>query len=211
MVEQRKDFRRETQTTDARRLIFVDEFGTHCGMTRLYGRAPRGERAYGKAPGNPGENITLVMGMGLRGIVAPLIVDGAMDSDLFEGYARRCLGPKLHPEDIVIVDGLPAHRFSGARAAIEAQGAHFRILPPYSPDLSPVENCGSKVKTLVRGEFPRTKEEVYDAIGRALRQVTRQDAGGWFRHGGYVCAGEDAKPPRAEQHHARGPPDAHSW
>ena len=182
MQRKREDFQQQTQHTDAHRLIFFDEFGTNLGMTRLYGYAPRAERAYGKVPDNSDPNITLVLGLGLRGIVAPLAFEGSMNGDLFEQYMRERVAPELKPGDIVVWDGLGAHRVNGAREAVEARGAQVLPLPPYSPELSPAEECGSKIKGAIRAEAPRTVEAVYDAMGRAIGQVTLHDARGWFDH-----------------------------
>ena len=167
-------------------MIFIDEFGTHLGMTRRYARAPKGKRACGKAPCNTDPMITLVMGLSLWGPVAPLAFEGAMDGIIFETYIREGLAPHLLAGDVVIVDGLGAHRVRGVRDALRARGVCFRFLPPYSPDLSPVENCGSKVKEAVRAEQPRTVQAVYDALGRAIGKVTPRDAEGWFFHAGYL-------------------------
>jgi transposase len=182
--QKREEFQQQMQQTDTQRLIFFDEFGTNLGMTRRYGYAPKGARAYGKAPNFTDPNITLVLGLGLRGIVAPLAFEGAMDGHLFEQYVRLVVAPELQPGDIVMFDGLPAHRVRGAREAVEARGAEYRPLPPYSPELSPVEECGSKIKQAVRAEAPRTVDAVYDAMGRVLHRVTPQDARGWFDHAG---------------------------
>jgi hypothetical protein len=102
-------------------LIFIDEFGTHLGMTRRYARAPKGHRAWGKAPCNTDPNITLVMGLGLRGLVAPLAFEGAMDGIAFTTYVREGLAPHLQPGDVVVVDGLGAHRARGVREALRAR------------------------------------------------------------------------------------------
>lgn len=182
MQRKREDFQQRTQQTDAHRLIFFDEFGTNLGMTRGYGYAPQGERAYGKVPDNSDPNITLVLGLGLRGIVAPLAFEGSMNGDIFEQYMRERAAPELEPGDIVVWDGLGAHRVKGAREAVEARGAEVLPLPPYSPELSPAEECGSKIKGAIRSEAPRTVEAVYDAMGRAIGQVTLHDACGWFDH-----------------------------
>lgn len=170
------------QQTDVDRLIFIDEFGTNLGMTRRYAYAPEGERAYGKAPNCTDPNITLVIGLGLRALMAPFAFKGAMNGAIFEQYVREQVAPLLQPGDIVVWDGLGAHRVKGAREAVEARGAECRPLPPYSPELSPVEECGSKLKQAIRSEAPRTAEAVYEAMGRAIGSVTPQDARGWFDH-----------------------------
>lgn len=160
-------------------------------MTRRYGRAPRGRRAYGKVPANPDPNITLVMGLGLRGVVAPWAFKGAMNGEHFDVYVRQVLMPELKRGDVVIVDGLGAHRLRGVRQALRTRGVRYWILPAYSPDLSPVENCGSKVKEALRAAAPRTVPAVYDAMVRGVDKVFRQDAQGWFALKGYV-----RRPPR---------------
>lgn len=169
----------------ARKFVFVDEFGANLGMTRRYARALRGKRAVGAVPANPDPNITLVMGLRHDGIVAPFAFEGAMNGDTFTAYAETQLAPHLQPGDIVFVDGLGSHRSRAARAAIEARGAELRILPPYSPDLTPVEKSGSKVKEIVRGMDPRTVAAVIDAMGDGIGAVTAADARAWFASSGY--------------------------
>ena len=136
-------------------------------------------------PFNPGENITLTMGLSLHGLVAPLAVPGATNGDLFREYVERVLVPELRPGNVVVFDNLPAHKVVGVQEAIEAAGARLLRLPPYSPDLSPVENCGSKVKTAIRAQSPRTRGDLYDVMGDALRAATLGDARAWFVHCGY--------------------------
>jgi transposase len=176
----REDFQQRTHQADAHRLIFIDEFGTNLGMTRRYGYAPAGERAYGKAPNCTDPNITLVLGLGLRGVVAPIAFEGGMNGNIFEQYVRDHVAPLLLPGDVVVWDGLGSHRITGALEAVVARGAELWPLPPYSPEMSPVEECGSKIKQAIRSEAPRTVQAVYDAMGRAIGRVTPQDARGWF-------------------------------
>jgi transposase len=154
-------------------------------MAPRYARAPVGIRAYSAVPFNPGQNITLTMGLSLQGVIAPLAVPGATNGDLFRQYVERVLVPELRPGNVVVFDNLRAHKVAGVQEAIEAAGARVLLLPPYSPDLSPVENCGSKVKTALRAEAPRTRDHLYDAMGRALREVTLDDSRAWFIHCGY--------------------------
>lgn len=185
----RRDFSRTVSKCRPEDLIFLDEFGFNQAMTRAFARAPRGVRAYAAVPFNPGENITLTMGLSLRGIVAPFAVPGGTDGFFFQNYVERILVPELRPGNVVLFDNLPAHKVAGVREMIEAAGARVILLPPYSPDLSPVENCGAKVKTLVRGEAPRTRQAIYAAMGRALHRVTSRDARGWFINAGYSIKG----------------------
>jgi transposase len=183
--KERRRFLREVKKLPARRFIFVDEFGTNLGMTRRYARALHGKRAVGAVPANPDPNITLVMGLSCEGVVAPLAFKGAMNGDTFSVYAERQLAPLLKPGDIVFADGLGSHRTRAARAAIEARGAQLRILPPYSPDFTPVEKCGAKVKEVIRSMSPRTVSAVIDAMGEGIGSVTSADARAWFTWCGY--------------------------
>ena len=155
-------------------------------MTRRYGRAPCGQRAHGSAPDNPGSNITLVMGLGLRGVVAPFRFEGAMDGNAWDQYIEHQLAPHLRRGDIVIVDGLGAHRTKASRALVRGRKGNYWVLPGYSPDFSPVENAGSKVKTLMRGEEARDLPALDRAMKKALGRVSRSDAREWFRLKGYL-------------------------
>ena len=185
----RRSFRRRAQRYRGRRFIFVDEFGTHLGMTRRYGRAPRGDRAVGAVPDNPDPNVTLTVGLSAEGIVAPDAFEGATNGERFVTYMRHTLGPPLRRGDVVVVDHLGAHRALAARAAVEARGATYVMLPPYSPDMTPVEEAGAKIKEHVRAANPRSRKALYDALGKAMAAVTPRDAKGWFSHrAGYLAA-----------------------
>ena len=155
-------------------------------MARCYARAPRGERAHGHVPKNWGDSITLVAGVGLRGLVAPLRVIGSMNGDTFEAYVEQFVRRELRPGDIVIVDNLSAHKRACIATLVESAGATLRYLPAYSPDLSPIEPCWSKVKESLRAAAARTLDVLDGAIVSALRSVTKSDIAGWFRHCGYA-------------------------
>jgi transposase len=171
---------------DARRLVFVDESGFHTSMTRLYARALKGKRAYGKVPRNRGKNTTLIAAITLEGAMgAPMTVEGATDSEAFEAYVEHFLAPTLREGQVVVLDGLGAHRPKRIRELVETRGADLVFLPSYSPDLNPIEEAFSKVKALVRKEGARLSEALVEAIGRALAAVTAEDAAGWFAHAGY--------------------------
>jgi transposase len=171
---------------DARRLVFVDESGFHTSMTRLYARAPRGERAYGKVPRNRGKNTTLIAAITLEGGMGiSMTVEGATDSEAFEAYVEHFLAPSLSKRQVVVLDGLGAHRTEKIRELIEGRGADLLFLPSYSPDLNPIEEAFSKIKSLARKAGARTREALVEAIGRALAAVTPEDAAGWFAHTGY--------------------------
>ena len=170
---------------DARRLVFVDESGFHTSMTRLRARAPKGKRAYGKVPKNRGKNTTLIAAITLEGAMGTsMTVEGATDSEAFEAYVEHFLAPTLEKGQVVL-DGLGAHRPKRIRELIEARGADLVFLPSYSPDLNPIEEAFSKVKALVRKEGARVREALVEAIGRALRAVTAEDAASFFAHAGY--------------------------
>jgi transposase len=171
---------------DARRLVFVDESGFNTSMSRLRARAPRGERAYAKVPRKRGRNQTLIASITLQGAMCEsLSIEGATDSELFEAYVEQLLAPSLAAGEVVVVDGLGAHRTERVRDLIEERGAELLFLPPYSPDLNPIEEAFSKVKGMVRKANARTRGALDEAIGEALRAVTAEDAAGWFAHCGY--------------------------
>ena len=164
---------------------FVDESGVNLAMTRLYGRAPRGERAVGSTPINYGSNITIIGALGVGGLDALMTVEGATDGEVFRAYVERALCPSLRPGEVVVMDNLGAHKVSGIREAIESRGARLIYLPPYSPDLSPIERCWSKIKTALRAAGARTRRALERAIKQAIATVSESDALAWFAHCGY--------------------------
>ncbi len=186
VVEARAAFRVEQATCDLDTRVFVDEFGINLDMTRRYARAPQGARAVGSVPGRTAGNITLVFGIRQGvGVVAPNLIRGPMTNELFEAYVNDTLGPALHRGDIVVTDRLNAHTAATTEAAIEAHHAHLELLPPYSPDLTPIENAGAKVKAALRKAAARTWEALVDAAADALRSVTPDDVYGWLKHAGF--------------------------
>jgi transposase len=181
----RAAWREQTRGIDLGRFVWIDETGSHVGMTRRYSRAPGGQRAYGTAPGSRGKNRTLITSLTLAGFGPGLLLDQAIDYGTFEGYVIHQLAPTLKPDQIVVADNLTVHHSERARAAIEAQGAQLWHLPPYSPDLNPIEEAFSKVKTFLRTAEPRTLEDHSTAVWAALKTITPQDTAGWFAHAGY--------------------------
>jgi len=163
----------------------VDESGINLALTRLYGRAPRGQRAVGSAPINYGQNITLIGALGRSGLEAPMMIAGAIDGDVFRMWTEQGLCPTLEAGDIVVMDNLQAHKVRGIREAIEGRGAKLIYLPPYSPDLSPIEACWSKIKAALRAAGARTQRGLERAIKQALETITESDALAWFAHCGY--------------------------
>jgi transposase len=166
-------------------LVFTDETGFHLAMTRAYGRAARGERVGESVPRNHGKGVTLIGSLGLRGLLAPLSLEGAVDTVAFDAYLNQVLVSQLRPSDILLLDNLPVHQASQVEQAVRQVKAEVLWLPAYSPDFSPIENCWSKVKTLVRGRRPRTPKELNVALRAALEAVTLDDIDGWFTHCGY--------------------------
>jgi transposase len=173
---------------DPRRLVFVDECSTNIALTRLYARAPRGERAYGQAPRNWGKNITLICSLSTEGVGAAMSVEGATDGAAFETYIEHFLAPTLKDGQVVVMDNLQVHKSRRVKEIIEGAGAEVLFLPPYSPDFSPIEETFSKVKGILRRVGARTREALVEATGYALDAVSRRDAVGWFGHCGYDIA-----------------------
>jgi len=179
-------WRKQTQGIEPGRFVWIDETGSNLGLTRTHSRAPRGERAFGDVPQRRGSNRTLITALTLDGFGPGLLLDDAIDRATFDGYIIHRLAPTLTSGQIVVVDNLKVHYSDRARAAIEARGARLWYLPPYSPDLNPIEEAFSKVKAFLRSAAPRTREAHSTAIWAALRTVTPNDAAGWFAHAGYL-------------------------
>ena len=170
---------------DVRRLVFVDESGTHISMDRLRSRAPRGERAHGRVPKNRGKNLTLIASMSLSGMGESMCIEGATDAKAFEAYVEHFLAPSLCEGQVVVMDNLGAHRPKRIREFIEARGAELLFVPSYSPDLNPIEQAFSKIKNILRKLGARTHEALLEAMEEALSKVSASDAAGWFDHCGY--------------------------
>jgi transposase len=179
-------FARELAKTTPEKRVYVDETGATTSMTRLYGRAPPGRRVVGRVPLDDWKVVSLVGALRLEGMTAALAFAGPTDAPAFETFLERCLCPVLRPGDLVVLDRLGAHRGPAVRRAIEAARARLLYLPPYSPDLSPIEPSWSKVKEHLRSVAARAEPDLIDAMGQALRSVTAADARGYFKHCG--CA-----------------------
>jgi len=170
---------------DPSRLVFVDETGASTKMARRCGRAARGARCIAAVPHGHWKTTTFVGGLRLSGIAAPMILDGAMDGPAFLAWIEQMLTPTLKPGDIVVMDNLPAHKQPGVRTAIEACGAELRYLPPYSPDLNPIEMAFSKFKALLKEAAARTVAELSEAIAVTLPLITPCDRRSYFAAAGY--------------------------
>ena len=174
-----------TTRFDVRRLVFVDESGTHISIDRLRSRAPRGQRAYGRVPKNRSKNLTLIASMSLQGMGESMCLEGGTDVKAFEAYVEHFLAPSLSEGQVVVLDNLGAHRPNSIRELIEARGAELVFVPSYSPDLNPIEQAFSKIKNILRKLGARTHEALLEAMEEALSKVTPADAVGWFNHCGY--------------------------
>jgi transposase len=181
----RATWARRAALVDPGAWVWLDETGSHLGYTPVYARAPRGERAQGAAPRNPGENKTVIAALSLAGIGPALRFDGAMTTDRFEGYVRHVLAPTLRPGQIVVADNLRAHHSERARAAIEARGAQLWHLPAYSPDFNPIELAFAKVKQALRRANARTDDDLRAATWAAFATITQTDIAAWLTHAGY--------------------------
>ena len=188
--EERAAWRENASQLPTESLVFIDECGSNIALTPLYARAPKGERARGSVPRNRGKNTTLIAALSLEGMGAALILEGSANTIAFELYVEQILAPNLHTGQIVVMDNLQAHKSARVKQAIEAKGCQLLFLPGYSPDLSPIEEAFSKLKTLLRRAGARTREALEEAIGHALLAITAQDAQGWFSHCGYSLSSE---------------------
>lgn len=183
----REGFRQEVAAMDPRSFVFVDESATNLAMTRRYGRAPRGERVSESVPRNYGGSISVVGALSLSGVRAAMTVSGAVDTLCFDAFITQVLVPQLRVGEVVVLDNLNLSRIEEAVAAV---GARVRWLPPYSPDMTPIEQCWSKIKQYLRSVKARTRAELDAALAQAIELVTPSDALGWFTHCGYKVAPE---------------------
>ena len=184
--EARQDWRTRAETLPARRVVVVDESSTHLGMTSAYARAARGERAYAQQQRNYGTNMTLLAGLGLDGIRAPLLIEGAVNTAVFETFIEQVLLPTLHEGDIVVVDNLSAHKSKRVESLLARQRCRLLFLPAYSPDFSPIENAFAKIKQFLRVAQAQTVETLIDALDKALATVSPYDAIGFFTNAGFL-------------------------
>jgi transposase len=182
----RSAFRERLKGVDPKRLIFVDESSTNIALTPRYGRAPKGERARGRAPRNWGKNLTLISSIGMEGMGPSMSIEGPSDTESFGIYVREILAPSLKAGQIVLMDNLSVHRSGWVRKLIEEKGCQLWLLPPYSPDFNPIEEAFSKVKALLRRAQARVLETLFEATEEALLAISAKDARGYFEHCGYA-------------------------
>jgi transposase len=182
----RVSWRREQPSLDPAKLVFIDETGTATDMARLRGRCRWGARLIGKVPHGHWKTTTFVAGLRHDAITAPFVIDRPMNGEIFLAYVERCLVPTLAPGDIVILDNLPAHKVKGVREAIATAGATLLYLPPYSPDLNPIEQAFAKLKALLRKAAERSIDALWARIGQILEAFTPQECSNYFHHAGYA-------------------------
>jgi transposase len=166
-------------------LVFVDESGATTNMTRSYGRAPRGERVREGTPAGHWRTLTLLGAMSCSGLIATMTIPEPTDGDIFLAYVEQVLCPRLQPGQVVIMDNLAAHKVAGVHALIASAGATLVYLPPYSPDLNPIEQCWSKLKQILRSVKARSAELLEQSVSEAMRCISSENARAWFHHCGY--------------------------
>jgi transposase len=171
---------------DIYRLVFIDETGASTKMARLYGRSPSGQRCVAALPHGHWKTTTFVGALRANGITAPMVLDGPMDGLAFEAYVTQVLVPTLGPGDIVVMDNLAAHKRADVGLAIEAAGAWLLYLPPYSPDLNPIEMAFAKLKAHLRRIGGRTIEELWKAVGSICGLYSPDECWNYLKHAGYA-------------------------
>ena len=183
---ERAAFRKKQRRLNVWRLIFVDEFGINRAMSRIYARAPRGERARVKEPTERGSNISVISALRRSGVEATMMIECAIDTQVWDVYIEHFLVPGLRPGDIVMLDQISFHGSLLALGQIRAAGARVEELPTHSPDFDPLEECISKIKGDLRSSRARTELGLLQALQRAIEKVTPEDIRGWFKHCGYT-------------------------
>lgn len=175
---------------DPSKLVFIDETWATTNMTRLRGRTLRGDRLVAKVPHGHWKTTTLIAALDQKGMRCATVVDGAINQAVFESFVENVLLPRLSAGDLVVMDNLSSHKGLRVKTLIESVGAAVLYLPPYSPDLNPIENAFSKLKQLMRSAQHRSREALWSDMQRMLDQITPDDARGFFRHCNYVLQEE---------------------
>ena len=185
-VARKRHYWRNWQTwLKPERLVFIDETGAKTNMARLRGRGMKGQRLLSATPWGHWKTTTFVAGLRTTGLTAPMVLDGAMNGPAFKAYTEQVLAPSLKRGDIVIIDNLSSHKVKGVREAIKATGAFPLYLPPYSPDLNPIELASSKLKALLRKATARSVDDLWNVIAELLDEFSPNECQNFFRHAGY--------------------------
>jgi transposase len=185
---QRERWRVWQRFMDASSFVFLDETFATTNMTRRYGRAPRGERVVDAVPQGHWKTTTFVAGLKHDAIITPCVIDGPITGELFRAYVEQFLAPALGPDDVVVMDNLAAHKVAGVEEAIRAAGASVLYLPPYSPDLNPIEQVFAKLKVLLRKAGARTRDALWTAIGELLDAFHPDECANYISSCGYEFA-----------------------
>ena len=185
MARRRERWRRHQHKINPSRLVFIDETWAKTNMTRTHGRSARGNRLLAKVPHGHWQTLTFLAALRHDRITAPCVFDGPINGQSFRAYIEQVLIPTLQPGDVVVLDNLGSHKGHAVRAAIRAAGAHLLFLPPYSPDLNPIEQVFSKLKTLLRKAAERTVEATWKRIGSLLSHFAPTECANYFRNAGY--------------------------
>ena len=186
MARKRARWRRHQARLDPRRLVFIDETWAKTNMTRTHGRALRGQRLVDKVPHGHWKTLTFLAALRYDAIAAPFVLDGPINGEWFLAYVEQVLVPTLRPGDVVVMDNLGSHKGKAVRRAIRSAGAHLIFLPPYSPDLNPIEQVFAKLKTLLRKAAERTVEATWRRIGKLLDHFSADECANYFVNSGYA-------------------------
>jgi transposase len=186
VARKRTRWKRHQHRIDPRRLVFIDETWAKTNMTRTHGRARRGERLVAKVPHGRWTTMTFIAALRHDRIEAPMVLDGPINGDTFRAWVEQFLIPTLNPGDVVVLDNLGSHKGKAVRQAIRKAGAHLIFLPPYSPDLNPIEQVFSKLKTLLRKADERTVEDTWRRIGKLLDCFSPSECANYLKHAGYA-------------------------
>jgi transposase len=192
--ERRTAWKAEQPTLDSASYVFIDETWASTNMTRTHGRSPQGERLVMAVPHGHWKTTTFVVGLRTTGLIAPTVVDGPMTGDVFVAYVQQQLVPTLRPGDVVVMDNLSSHKRAAVRTAIESVGAHLRLLPPYRPDLNPIEKAFSKLKAKLRAAQKRTIPELEQYLGEVLDFFSPEECENYFLSCGYPPAKSTREP-----------------
>lgn len=185
MARKRARWKRHQGRVDPSRLVFIDETWAKTNMTRTHGRAPRGQRLLARVPHGHWVTMTFLAALRADGIIAPCVIDGPINGSIFLAWVVQFLVPTLRPGDIVVLDNLGSHKGQAVRRAIRQAGAHLLFLPPYSPDLNPIEQVFAKLKTLLRKADERSIAAVWHRIGSLLENFSQAECANYIRHAGY--------------------------
>ena len=187
IAQARARWENDQRKIPAAKLVFIDEAGTSTRMNRRYGRCAKKQRLIGKAPCGHWKTTTFIAALRCKGLTAPRVLDGPLNGESFRAWVQQCFLPTLRPGDGVVMDNLAAHKVDGIRQAIESSGAKLFYLPPYSPDLNPIEFAFSKLKSLLRKAAARTVHSLWKTIGNSLHAFTAEECQNSFKTAGYNC------------------------